>query len=75
MKVKEESGKADLNLNIQNICIMASSPIASWQIEGEKWKQRQILFSWAANSLWAVSADMKLKDSLEEGNYSLEGKL
>ena len=75
MKVKEESGKADLKLNIQKICIMASSPITSCQIEGEKWKQRQILFSWAANSLWAVSADMKLKDSLEEGNYSLKGKL
>ena len=75
MKVKEESEKADLKLIIQKICIMAFSPITSWQIEGEKWKQWQILFSWAANSLWAVSTDMKLKDSLEEGNHSLEGKL
>ena len=39
MKVKEESEKADLKLIIQKICIMAFSPITSWQIEGEKWKQ------------------------------------
>ena len=39
MKVKEESEKTDLKLNIQKMKIMASGPIASWQIEGEKWKQ------------------------------------
>ena len=47
---------------------MASSPITSWQIEGEKWKQWQILFSWAPKSLWMVATAVKLKDacSLEE---------
>ena len=44
MKVKEESEKASLKLNMQKTKIMASSPITSWQIEGEKWKQWQILF-------------------------------
>ena len=52
----------------QKAKIMASSPITSWQIDGEKWKQWQILFSWAPNSLWMVTAATKLKDtcSLEE---------
>ena len=47
---------------------MASSPTTLWQIKGEKWKQWQILFSWAPKSLWTVTAAMKLKDacSLEE---------
>ena len=45
MKVKEECEKAGLKLNIQKTKIMASSPITSWQIDGEKWEQRQILFS------------------------------
>ena len=47
---------------------MASSPITSWQIEEEKWKQWQIFFSWAPESLQMGAADMKLKDacSLEE---------
>ena len=45
MKVKEESEKAGLKLNIQKMNIMASSPIISWQIEGGKWKLRQISFS------------------------------
>ena len=68
MKVKEESEKAGLKLNIQKTKIMASSPITSWQIDGKKWKQWQILFSWAPKSLWTVTAAMKLKDarSLEE---------
>ena len=39
MKAKEESGKADLKLNIQKMKIMVSSPVASWQIDGKKWKQ------------------------------------
>ena len=49
---------------------MTSGPITSWQIEGEKWKQCQILFSWVQKSLWTVTASMKLKDA-----SSLEGKL
>ena len=68
MKVKEESEKAGLKLNIQKMKIMAPSPIISWQIDGEKWKQWQILFSWAPKSLQMMTAAMKLKDacSLEE---------
>ena len=68
MKVKEESEKADLKLTIQKTKIMASSPITSWQIDGGKWKQWQILFSWGPKSLWTVMAATKLKDScpLEE---------
>ena len=45
LKEKEKSEKAGLKLNIQKTKIMASSPITSWQIDGEKWEQRQILFS------------------------------
>ena len=54
--------------HIQKTKIIASGPITSWQIEGKKWKQWQILFSWAPKSLWTVTAAMKLKDicSLEE---------
>ena len=64
IRVKEESEKAGLKLNIQKTEIMASSPITSWQIEGEKWKHWQILFSWAPRSLWIVTTAMKLKDLL-----------
>ena len=70
MKVKEESEKADLKLNIQKMKITASGPITSWQIDEEKWKQWQTLFSWAPKSLWKVTAAMKLKDTC-----SSEGKL
>ena len=70
MKVKEESEKAGLKLNIQKTKIMASSPITSWQIDGEKWNQWQTLFSWAPKSLQMVSAAMNLKD-----NCSLERKI
>ena len=69
LKVKEESKKAGMKLNIQKTKIMASGPITSWQIEGlEKWKEWQILFSWALKSVRIVTAAMKLKDtcSLEE---------
>ena len=68
MKVKEESEEIGLNLNIQKTKIMASSPINSWQINGEKVEQWQILFSWAPKSLWMVTVAMKWKDacSLEE---------
>ena len=67
MKVKEESEKVGLKLNIQKPKIMASSPITSWQIDGET-KQCQSLFSWAPKSLQIVTAALKLKDvcSLEE---------
>ena len=60
MKVKEENEKAGLKLNTQNTKIIASSPITSWQIEGEK-LETMILCSWAPKSLWMVSAAMKLK--------------
>ena len=67
MKVKEESEKVGLKLNIQKTKIMASCPITSWEIDG---KQCQTLFFWAPKSLQMVTAAMKLKDS-----YSLEGQL
>ena len=63
MKVKEESEKAGLKLNIQETKIMASSPITSWQIDRGKWKQWQILFSWAPKSLQMMTTAMKLKDA------------
>ena len=56
MKVKEESEKAGLKLNIQNTKIMTSCPTASWQMDGVKWKQCQISFSWAPKSLQVVTA-------------------
>ena len=66
--LKEESGKAVLQLNIQKIKIMASSPITSWQIEGETMEIVTDFILWAPKSLWIVTAAMKLKDtcSLEE---------
>ena len=68
MRVKEKSQKAGLKPNIQKTKIMASGPITSWQIKGGKWKQWQIFFSWAPESLWMVTVAMKLKNacSLEE---------
>ena len=63
MKVKEESERAGLKLNIQKTKIMASGPITSWEIDGKKRKQWQILFSWAPKSLQMVTAAMKLKDT------------
>ena len=63
MKVKEESEKAGLKLNIWKTNIVASSPITSWLIDGGKWKQCQISFSWAPKSLQTVIAVMKLKDT------------
>ena len=66
--MKEESEKVGLKLNIQKTKIMASGPIISWQIDGEKMQKCQTLFSWAPKSLQMVTAAMKLKDacSLEE---------
>ena len=68
MKVKEESEKVGLKLNIQKTKIMASSPITSRQIDGETMETVTTLFSWAPKSLQMVTAAMKLKDacSLEE---------
>ena len=70
MKVKEKSEKVGLKLNIQKTKIMASGPITSWEIDGEKWKQCQTSFLGAPKSMQMVIAAMKLKDA-----YSLEGKL
>ena len=70
MKVKVESEKVGLKLNIQKMKIMASSPITSWEIMGKQWKQCQTLFFWAPKSLQMVIAVMKLKDA-----YSLQGML
>ena len=62
MKVKEESEKVGLKLNIQKTKIVASGPITSWEIDGKKWKQCQTLFFGAPKSLQMVTAAMKLKD-------------
>ena len=70
MKVKEESEKVDLKLNIQKMKIMASSPITSWEIDGETVKTVSDFVLGAPKSLQMVTAAMKLKDA-----YSLEGKL
>ena len=70
MKVKEESEKVDVKLNIQKTKIMATGPITSWQIDG-KTVETVADFLWGApKSLQMVIAAMKLKDT-----YSLEGKL
>ena len=68
MKVKEESEKADLKLNIQKTKIMASGPIISQQIDGGNNGNSERLFSWAPKSLQMVTIALKLKDicSLEE---------
>ena len=70
MKVKEESEKVTLKLNIQKTKIMASGPITSWQIDGETVETVSDFIFWAPRSLQMVIAAMKLKDA-----YSLEGKL
>ena len=70
MKLKEETEKTSLKLNIQEKKIMASSIITSGQIHGKQWKQWQTLFSWAPKSVQKVTAAMKLKDA-----FSLEEKL
>ena len=64
MKVKEESEKVGLQLNIQKTRIMASGPITSWQTDGETMETEQILFSWAPKSLQMVTAAIKLKKTL-----------
>ena len=69
MKLKEESEKVDLKLDIQKTKIMASSPITSWQIDGDM-VETVADFFWVPKSLQMVISAMKLKDI-----YSLEGKL
>ena len=69
MNVKEESEKVGLKLNIQKTKIMASSPITSWQIDGETMETVADFIFWAPKSLQMVIATMKLKDA-----YSLEEK-
>ena len=70
MKVKEESEKVGLKLNIQKAKIMASGLITSWEINGETVETVADFIIWAPKSLQMVTAAMKLKDA-----YSLEGKL
>ena len=70
MKVKEESEKVGLKLNIQKTKIMASGPIISWEIDGEIVETVSDFIFWAPKSLQMVTAAMKLKDA-----YSLEEKL
>ena len=70
MKVKEESEKVGLKLNIQKTKTMASGPIISWQIDEETVETVSDFIFWAPESLQMVTAAMKLKDA-----YSLEGKL
>ena len=70
MKVKEESEKAGLKINIQKTKIMASGPITSWQIDGETVESVSDFIFGVPKSLQMVTAAMKLKDA-----YSLEGKL
>ena len=70
MKVKEESEKVSLKLNIQKTKIMASGPITSWEIDGETVETVSDFIFWAPISLQMVIATMKLNDA-----YSLEGKL
>ena len=68
MKVKEESEKVGLKLNIQKTKIMASGPITSWEIDGETVETVSDFIFWVPKSLQMVNAAMKLKDA-----YSLEG--
>ena len=63
MKVKEDSKKVGLKLNIQKTKIMAFSPITSWQIDQKQWKQWQTLFFCTPKSLQMVTGAMKLKDA------------
>ena len=70
MKVKEESEKVGLKLNIQKMKIMASGPIISWEIDGETVETALDFIFWAPKSLQMVTAAMKLKHA-----YSLEEKL
>ena len=61
IRVKEDSEKASLNINIKKTKIMVSRPITSWQIEGEKVEAVIDFISWAPRPLWTVTAAMKLE--------------
>ena len=63
MKVKVQSEKVGLKLNMQKTKIMASSAITSWEIDGKQWKRCQTLYFWAPKSLQMGTAAMKLKDT------------
>ena len=67
MKVKVESEKVGLKLNIQNTKVMASGPIASWEIDGETVETVSDFIFWAPKSLQMVTAAMKLKDAYSLG--------
>ena len=69
--MKEEREKAGLKLNIQKTKIMASCSITSWQITGKKWKQWQILFSWAQKSLWIF---LKIEIFIKKQRYRFADK-
>ena len=71
MRVKEESEKAGLELNIKKTKIMTSGPITSWQIEGGKWKQWQILFSWAPKMTAYSDWSHKIKRHLLLGRKAM----
>ena len=71
MRVKAESEKAGLTLSIQKTKIMASGPITSWQIDGEKVEKRQISFSWVPKSLWTVTRNHKIKTCLLLGRKAV----
>ena len=70
MKVKEESEKVGLKLNIQKTKMMASGPITSWQIDGETMERLTDFISWSPKSLQMMTATMNLKNT-----YSLEENL
>ena len=70
IKVKEQSEKVGLKLNIQKTKMMASSPITSWEIDGETVETVADFIFWAPKSLQMMIAALKLKDA-----YSLKGKL
>ena len=77
MKVKEESEKVGLKLNIQKTKIMASGPITSWEIDGERVETVSDFIFWAPESLQMVNEAMKLKDtpwkkSYEQPRYHIE---
>ena len=67
--MKEENEKADLKLNIQEMKVMASGPITSWQVDGETMETMTVLISWAPKSLWMVTVAMKLKDAPWKKSY------
>ena len=74
MMVQEESEKAGLKTNIQKMKVMASGPITSWQIDGQKVETVTDFLSWAPKSLWTVIAALKLKDAPWKESYDKPGQ-